>query len=690
MILNHYIKTGLATLAALLCVGGGNAYAESTVVYGRALTADAANNISAWSNDDVKAKGTAKNVWIGTMTIDPAHGLYGTGTGSRSGVLTFDHTANSIQTFDLVYDNLVNAQSAGNYGYMKIGSDIEIKSDQINQNGEVIINGTSYPISNCNKKNINRGGDLWTIHIEINTASNTLNALTLTGNVGGTKAASFTLSEPTALSASATFDKVEVGAYRAKYKVFVALQSIKITEEAQAVTTVPYTINYTNGGNTLKTVTGNNIIGATVSAEKAIDVDGTKYILESTEVPSMTIKATDNILNVPVRKPYTANLNVTKNINGTATTTSTTLTETDDHEAVWSYAFPIYAKGSDGVYYKTDATTFGESGTFTDGETIDKTVEYNTADNDIVFFNEGEANESNNKFNYNYSNGYDGHVKGQNARNRGISVGTLEAGRYSFDVVFTGVHGRSLGLRHASDDPIVSIQSTKKGESSTEFTLDSSTSDLFINGANDQKDAKKTNQSEDFDYVVIKRVNNVSAEVDATSSLTSFCSTSTVTVPEDVIIYIATANDANTVTLNRVDTKVIPANTGVILYSAVTGAKTLTVGGTADASLYASNIFKAATSAVTAGDNTYALVKGKQGFAKVKAGVTIPAGKAYLEITAGSKLAINFGGETTGISKVATEQTASENSAMYNLAGQRVSNSYKGIVIRNGKKFINK
>lgn len=669
---------------------GGNAYAESTVVYGRALTADADNNILAWSANDVSTKSTAKDIWVGTLTYDPNYGLYGTGKGNRSGVLTFNHTANSIQTFDIVYDNLVNTQASGNYAYMKIGSDIEIKSDQINQKGEVIVNGTSYGISNCNKKNINRGGDLWTIHIEINTATNTLNALTLSGSVGDAKAASFTLSEPTALSATATYDKVEVGAHRTKYQVFVALQSIKIAEEEQAVTTAPFTINYTNGGNILKTVTGETAIGATVSADKAIDVDGTKYILESTEVPSITIKAADNTLNVPVRKPYTATLNVTKNINGTATTTSTTLTETDDHEAVWSYAFPIYAKGSDGVYYKTDATTFGESGTFTDGETIDKTVEYNTADNDIVFFNEGEANESNNIVNYNYSNGYDGHVKGQNARNRGISVGTLEAGRYSFDVVFTGVHGRSLGLRHASDDPIVSIQSTKKGESSTEFTLDSSTSDLFINGANDQKDAKKTNQSEDFDYVVIKRVNNVSAEVDATSSLTSFCSTSTVTVPEDVIIYIATANDANTVTLNRVDTKVIPANTGVILYSAVTGAKTLTVGGTADASLYASNIFKAATSAVTAGDNTYALIKGQQSFAKVAEGVTIPAGKAYLEATANGKLNISFGGATTGISSISSEATADSNAPMYNLAGQRVNSSYKGVVIKNGRKFINK
>lgn len=666
---------------------GGNAYAESTVVYGRALTADADNNILAWSANDVSTKSTAKDIWVGTLTYDPNYGLYGTGKGNRSGVLTFNHTANSIQTFDIVYDNLINTQASGNYAYMKIGSDIEIKSDQMNQKGEVIVNGTSYEISNCNKKNINRGGDLWTIHIEINTATNTLNALTLSGNVGDAKAASFTLSEPTALSPTATYDKVEVGAHRAKYLVFVALQSIKIAEEEQAVTTAPFTINYTNDGNILKTVTGETAIGATVSADKAIDVDGTKYILESTEVPSITIKATDNILNVPVRKPYTATLNVTKNINGTATTTTTALTETDDHVATWSYAFPLYAKGSDGVYYKTDATTFGETGTFTDGETINKTVDYTTADNDIVFYSEGEA-AAVNSVNYNYSNGADGHVAAQNGRNRGISVGSLDAGRYSFDVFFTGVHKRSLGLRHDTDDPLIIVQPTKTGESSTEFTLDATTADLYINGANSGE--AKALQSEDFDYVVIRRINSVSAEINTESKLTSFCSTSTVTVPEDVMVYIATSADNNTVQLERVDTKVIPAGTGVILYSAEAGTKALTVGGTADASLYTSNIFKAATSDVTAGDNTYALVKGQQNFAKVKAGVTIPAGKAYLETTAGSKLAINFGGETTGISKVATEQTAPENTAMYNLAGQRVSNSYKGIVIKNGKKFINK
>lgn len=42
-----------------------------------------------------------------------------------------------------------------------------------------------------------------------------------------------------------------------------------------------------------------------------------------------------------------------------------------------------------------------------------------------------------------------------------------------------------------------------------------------------------------------------------------------------------------------------------------------------------------------------------------------------------------------GINTVATE-TINANAPMYNLAGQRVGKNYKGVVIQNGKKFINK
>lgn len=49
---------------------------------------------------------------------------------------------------------------------------------------------------------------------------------------------------------------------------------------------------------------------------------------------------------------------------------------------------------------------------------------------------------------------------------------------------------------------------------------------------------------------------------------------------------------------------------------------------------------------------------------------------------------ISVTGVVTSIDAIASE-TENANAPMYNLAGQRVNNSYKGIVIKNGKKFFN-
>lgn len=43
----------------------------------------------------------------------------------------------------------------------------------------------------------------------------------------------------------------------------------------------------------------------------------------------------------------------------------------------------------------------------------------------------------------------------------------------------------------------------------------------------------------------------------------------------------------------------------------------------------------------------------------------------------------------TGINGIVSDKAA-KNAPVYNLSGQRVDSSYKGIVIRNGKKFVNK
>ena len=61
---------------------------------------------------------------------------------------------------------------------------------------------------------------------------------------------------------------------------------------------------------------------------------------------------------------------------------------------------------------------------------------------------------------------------------------------------------------------------------------------------------------------------------------------------------------------------------------------------------------------------------------------------AIPEVQANSKL-ISVNGHTTGVNHVTIDKM-NANAPMYNLAGQRVSKNYKGVVIQNGKKFFNK
>lgn len=95
---------------------------------------------------------------------------------------------------------------------------------------------------------------------------------------------------------------------------------------------------------------------------------------------------------------------------------------------------------------------------------------------------------------------------------------------------------------------------------------------------------------------------------------------------------------------------------------------------------------------VTTADGLYyafATVNGKSGFKVLADGLTIPAKKGYLKLTAAN--AKGFfeleGGDATGISEIEAE-TTDDNAAIYNLAGQRVGKGYKGIAIKNGKKFV--
>ena len=206
------------------------------------------------------------------------------------------------------------------------------------------------------------------------------------------------------------------------------------------------------------------------------------------------------------------------------------------------------------------------------------------------------------------------------------------------------------------------------------------------------------------------------------------------TVPAGLKAYIAGGQKENqkdgTITLSLTQVETIPACTGVILEGKGGESYNLTSTdcGTAmkkdgtkslvDLNYALRPVISAYTLAKTelafAGDATdkdffhnYILgVKdGKAVFAPTEAG-TLAAGKAYYRIrrdqdklakaiketpTAAKVIFFSLGGngDTTGINGIENEAKKNDG-IMFNLAGQKVQKSYKGMVIMNGKKFINK
>ena len=60
--------------------------------------------------------------------------------------------------------------------------------------------------------------------------------------------------------------------------------------------------------------------------------------------------------------------------------------------------------------------------------------------------------------------------------------------------------------------------------------------------------------------------------------------------------------------------------------------------------------------------------------------------KNVIQVSKSHIMEIN--GQTTGIKNV--ENNMKSNAATYNMAGQRVGKNYKGVVIKNGKKYMNR
>lgn len=157
----------------------------------------------------------------------------------------------------------------------------------------------------------------------------------------------------------------------------------------------------------------------------------------------------------------------------------------------------------------------------------------------------------------------------------------------------------------------------------------------------------------------------------------------------DVTISGATAYKASVagseITLTSIGTS-IPANEGVILYGGSNATVTVTSAPTV-AAITGNDLLATSNTILPAEGYTYVL-NGNE--FKQFTGSALSPNKAYFhfgEQKANVMSLIFDDNESTGIQNV--EQNA-QNGVAYNLAGQRVAANAKGIVIVNGKKYINK
>ena len=161
-------------------------------------------------------------------------------------------------------------------------------------------------------------------------------------------------------------------------------------------------------------------------------------------------------------------------------------------------------------------------------------------------------------------------------------------------------------------------------------------------------------------------------------------------IPSCAKVYYASAASGSTLTLTEI-TGTIPAATAVIVQIP---AGTLFPRSSSNPAAIEGNLLRGTLTDITRTEEVYVLSPASSKESPVfqnYTGTTLGAGKAYilksdLDPAASNMLRFVFG-EATHIEAVSTDDTNAD-APMYNMAGQRVSDDYRGLVIKNGRKVM--
>ena len=332
-------------------------------------------------------------------------------------------------------------------------------------------------------------------------------------------------------------------------------------------------------------------------------------------------------------------------------------------------------------------------------ETLDFTDKCNSYNAKVSLNSTSEYNDG--KQNY-YSFAYSASYDDANKEERLITYATLFA-RKNYGLQNQEGGGRFVALKDIKKGQLIKIYSGNTGGGSTVLEPtetdkaivpnESTTSVSAIEAIQDGTIAFSIPKLCYISKIEIYNITEIKKTIPA-SGYSSYSASFATTVPEGVSVYKAKA-ESDKVVLSKIETSVIPANTGVILYSDIEGEKSFiatedeTSADWNNNDLIATSVTDNAT--VPATGNYYALFANKAAFGQLTNGITISGNKAYLkgvETTDNEAKTLNIvlSDETTGISNVDVSTTKSQ--PYYSLQGVKTSNPRKGLYIQNGKKII--
>ena len=243
--------------------------------------------------------------------------------------------------------------------------------------------------------------------------------------------------------------------------------------------------------------------------------------------------------------------------------------------------------------------------------------------------------------------------------------------------------------------------SNSNNTSATEHTSDAfsltATTDLVAHGGYNTA----SENGFGFDYIYVMAISvpvTITAAGYATFSSDYALDLAKANLPSGLTAYYVNSGDvtSTTATFTEPD-KAVAAGEGLLFAGTAGETYNISVAATGDA--LTGNALKATDgSAVAAGKYVFAYENANPtttaGFYQLGSATAVAAGKAYLDTASSAKvLRFVFGdGTATGIDGVSGDNGISgdDGEAIYNVAGQQVDEDYKGIVIKGGKKYLQK